>query len=260
MVLKKLRKVAKWFYDRFYVKIFADYRTELCLAVGDCKTLLDVGCGAYSPIQNFSNQLHCEGVDGFLPSIETSQAKGIHKKYHQMDLFDIGERFLPNTYECVLASDVIEHFEKEDGWKLLEHMEKIASKRVIIYTPNGFLPQGEYDNNAWQVHKSGWEIEEMEKRGYRVLGIHGHKIFRGEYAKIKWKPWFFWQIISDVSQLWTRSHTKNAFQILCVKDMPEISKDSKSNVEKSNDLDSGSEDLESDEDLASVEPSVEPSS
>jgi hypothetical protein len=220
MTLEKLKKIAKWVYDRFYVKIFPDYRTELRKAVGDCKTLLDVGCGAYSPIQNFSNQLHCVGVDGFSPSIESSKAKGIHNEYHQMDLLNIGEKFVENSFECVLASDVIEHFEKDDGWKLLEKMEKIASKRVIIYTPNGFLPQGEYDNNPWQVHKSGWEIKEMQDRGYQVIGIHGHKIFRGEYAKLKWKPWVVWQIISDISQVWTRNNPKNVFQILCVKEMP----------------------------------------
>ena len=103
-------------------------------------------------------------------------------------------------------------------------MEKIASKRVIIYTPHGFLPQGEYDNNHWQIHKSGWEIEEMQARGYRIVGIHGHKVLRGEYAKLRWRPWFFWQIVSDITQLWTRNHPKNVFQILCVKEIDDKEK------------------------------------
>ena len=36
---------------------------------------------------------------------------------------------------------------------------------------------------------------------------------------LKYRPWFFWQIISDISQLWTRNHLKHAFQILCVKEI-----------------------------------------
>jgi len=82
---------------------------------------------------------------------------------------EIGRNFKENSFDCVLASDVIEHFSKEEGYKLIEMMEKIARRKVIIYTPNGFLKQGEYDNNPWQVHKSGWNVKEMKKFFLRFL-------------------------------------------------------------------------------------------
>ena len=211
------RKIAKTIYDKVYVKLFPDYRTELRKIVKGNRTLLDVGCGSNSPIKSFSHKLHTEGVDCFEPSIKKSQEKEIHNKYHKINLMHLSKKIENKSFDCVLASDVIEHFTKKEGEKLIEMIESIAKKKVIIYTPNGFLKQGEYDNNPWQVHKSGWYVKEMQKRGYKVIGIHGHKSLRKEYANLRYKPKFFWQVFSDITQLFTRNNPKYAFQILCVK-------------------------------------------
>ena len=102
-------------------------------------------------------------------------------------------------------------------------MEKIARKKIIIFTPNGFLRQEEHDNNPWQVHKSGWNINEMKSLGYNVIGINGLKFLKGERAEIKFKPRIFWSLISDITQLFTRKHPKYAFQILCTKEASSLS-------------------------------------
>ena len=200
-----------------YRKIFTDYPKELEKAVGNCKTLLDIGCGENSPVRQFSKKLYCIGVDTFEPSIRKSKAEGIHDRYYKMNILKIGERFRLNSFDCVLASDLIEHLTKTEGLKLLGMMEKIASAKVIVFTPNGFLPQHGYDNNPFQLHKSGWTVGEMKKLGYRVIGINGWKPLRGEQASIKLRPKLFWQIISDLTQLLTRNRPEKAFQILCVK-------------------------------------------
>ena len=204
-------------YHNYYVKLFPNYQVELEKAVGQCKSLLDVGCGSNSLIKSFSKKLNCVGVDAFSPSIEKSKNLKIHNKYHKMDVLDIGKNFKPNSFDCVLASDLIEHLDKDDGFKLIEMMEKIAKNKVIIFTPNGFLPQGEYDNNPWQVHKSGWTVKEMKKRGYKVIGINGWKTLRGEYARLRFWPSYFWLIISDITQFFVRNNPEKAFQILCIK-------------------------------------------
>lgn len=134
-----------------------------------------------------------------------------------MDVLDVGKKFGSNSFDCVLASDLIEHLTKEDGIRLIEVMEKIAKNKVIIFTPNGFLPQREHDNNPWQVHKSGWTVKEMKERGYKVIGINGWKPLKGEFARIKFWPKYFWMIISDITQFFMRNHPERAFQILCIK-------------------------------------------
>ena len=204
-------------YYKYYIKIFPNYRKELKKAVGVVESLLDVGCGCDSPIESFSQNLYCVGVDTFLPSIVKSKKRHIHDKYYQMDVLGISSQFKPNSFDVVLASDVIEHLEKEDGNKLISKMEKIAKKKVIIFTPNGFLKQGEFDNNPWQVHKSGWNIAEMESKGYKVIGINGWKPLRGEYGYPTLKPKFIGAFISDISQVFVRNRPEKAFAILCIK-------------------------------------------
>ena len=196
---------------------FPSYFYELKKVLSNCESLLDVGCGSFSPIASFSKSFYSVGVDAFVPSIEKSRKLGIHNKYYNIDVLDIGKKFKENSFDCVLASDLIEHLSKEDGFKLIEMMEKIAKKKVVIFTPNGFLPQGEYNNNPWQVHKSGWSVEEMRRRGYKVIGINGWKPLRGERARIKYKPKLFWLIFSILTIPLVRNHPTKAFQILCVK-------------------------------------------
>lgn len=221
---------------KLYHKIFPSYEVRLEKIIGDCESLLDVGCGNSSPIKSFSKRLYTVGVDIFEPSIKKSKKLGIHNQYYKMDVLDIGERFEPFSFDCVFASDVLEHVSKEDGIRLIEMMEKIARKIVIIQTPNGFLPQYEYENNPWQKHLSGWNTEEMKERGYVVTGSAGWRIF-GRIAFIIsfWprrskipshygtqKTMFvnlgrLWKIISDTSQVFVKNRPEKAFQILCVK-------------------------------------------
>jgi len=199
-----------------YLKIFPTYPVELEKAVGTCKSLLDVGCGSSSPIKSFSNKIYSAGVDAFKPSIDKSKKLRIHNKYYQMSVLNIN-KFKPGSFDCVLASDLIEHLSKEEGIKLILLMEKIAKEKVIIFTPNGFLPQGEYDKNPHQVYKSGWTASEMKNRGYKVIGINGWKLLRGEYTSLKFKPNYLWRFISDITQVFLRNNPENAFQILCIK-------------------------------------------
>jgi len=134
-----------------------------------------------------------------------------------MNILDLEKKFETNSFDCVLASDLIEHLTKEDGLKLIDMMEKIAKNKIIIFTPNGFLSQGEYDNNPWQIHKSGWTVKEMKEKGYEVIGIDGWKPLRGEYASLRFWPKHFWLIISDITQFFVKNKPEKAFEILCYK-------------------------------------------
>lgn len=215
---EKSRRVLLRVHRNFYTKVFPDFIAELGRELGGCDSVLDVGCGSNSPLKNFSGRFYSEGVDAFLPSIEKSKEKGIHNRYHKMDVLDIGNKFGGNSFDCVVALDLIEHLGKKDGMKLISKMENIAGKKVIIFTPNGFVRQEEYDGNRHQVHKSGWSVHEMKKMGYDVIGINGLKSLRDEFARIRLHPKFFWWVVSDITQKFVRNSPEKAFQILCVKE------------------------------------------
>jgi hypothetical protein len=200
-----------------YFKIFPGFAQELDKQLNDCKTLLDVGCGKSSPLKYTSYSGKSMGVDGFSPSIRESKKNKIHTEYKFMNLKQLAKNFRHGQFDCVMALDVIEHFDKEQANKLIKDMEKIAKKKVIIFTPNGFITQKIFEGNEFQIHKSGWTVKEMRQKGYVVMGIHGWKKLRGSLAEIKYPPYFLWRFIADVTQLFTRYFPERAFALLCVK-------------------------------------------
>jgi len=164
-------------------KYFFIYNNYLKKATEGCDSILDVGCGESSPLKILGSEIRKVGIDAFKPSIEKSKKEKIHEEYFEMEIMDILNKFGENSFDCILANDIIEHLDKEDGLKLLELLEKVARKRIIIFTPNGFVPQEAYENNPWQVHKSGWSADEMKQRGYNVIGMghHGFLQFQPQY-------------------------------------------------------------------------------
>ena len=188
--------------------------------IGNVNSVLDLGCGSHSDIGYFKKKIdRTVGVDLFLPSLNISKKNQLHHEYHQMDILNAAEYFGEDSFDCVVALDVIEHLEKADGLRLLEQMKIIARKKVIIFTPNGFLEQEPFDGNEWQRHISGWEVDEMREMGFEIIGINGWKALRGERAKITIRPISFWKRISYLTGLYVTKNPKFAFQILCIKNL-----------------------------------------
>ncbi len=204
-------------------KIFGPLRDQFAIHFRNeieehCQSLLDVGCGFNSPVQLLRKRpAHLVGVDAYAPVLEESRSRKLHDEYRLMNVLSIKEAFGPKSFDCVIACDLIEHLERQDGLELIAQMEHLARKSVIIYTPNGFLPQGEEYGNPLQRHLSGWNAREMQHRGYTVIGIQGLKSLRGEMATVRWKPTFFWERLSLLSQLLTEKRPSLAFRLFCVK-------------------------------------------
>lgn len=181
-----------------------------------CDSVLELGCGYFSYIQGMKNKPYSVGVDLFLPVIESGQKNKIHDKYELLNVMDVDEKFADKSFDCVMAMDLIEHLTKEDGLLFLEKINKIARKKIIIYTPNGFLKQDACDGNPYQEHRSGWTAEEMGSYGFNVIGYGGLKLLRPQFEITK-RPIWFWKTISKITYLTTRNNPEKAFQILCIK-------------------------------------------
>jgi hypothetical protein len=157
------------------------------------------------------------GVDIFVPSIEKSRIVGIHDEYVVADVLTIGRLFPADSFDVCVAFDLIEHLEQQDAFKLLVSMELIARKRVVVLTPNGFLPQDDYDGNSFQRHRSGWSTSMLRDLGFRVYGLHGLRGLRGDKAQIDKRPARMWGLVSDVSQPIVYHVPRLAFHLLAVK-------------------------------------------
>ena len=176
-------------------------RLRLEQAVGDADSLLEVGAATGHRSGGLRHKpARTVGVDLHEPSIEHSRSLGIHDEYLKLNVLEIAEHYEPDSFDAVIALDLIEHLTPEDGTRLLDAMELVARKRVVIFTPNGFLT-GRYGGNPWQRHHSGWTPEQMRALGYRVNGLGGVKQLRGEYAAVRWRPAWFWEAVSALRSL-----------------------------------------------------------
>jgi hypothetical protein len=186
-------------------------------ALAGCDSVLDVGSGASMDLRWFGVK-HCVGIEAYQPDYEKALQNGSHDEMVLGTVCELDKHFKPNQFDACLSVDVIEHVTKEDGLKMMRDMEAIARRKIVIITPNGWLEQHHTEEGDLQVHLSGWEASEMKGYGYRVLGLLGPKFLRGEYHMLKWRPKFFWGLVSMVGHLlWTRWHPSQAASILCVK-------------------------------------------
>jgi len=219
--------IDKFHKSLFWGRIFHTLNYCLQKELSDCETILDIGCGPSSPLQYCSNIKYSVGVEPFKPYLEESKKKKIHTKYLNKKIEELD--FPANSFDAVIMIEVLEHLPKKVGREILKKAEKWARKKVIISTPNGFLP-GE-DSNPFQSHRSGWKIEEVRNYGYIAYGLAGWKflrkknapenINREEFFTIRFRPKPFWVIISALSQIVTYYFPKLAFEIFYVKNLIE---------------------------------------
>jgi len=182
-----------------------------------CESVLDVGCGVTTTMRQLGIP-QTIGVDGYAPSFNEAKRQNTHDQLVQCDVRELSKHFQARRFDACVALDVIEHLTKPDGLKLIEDMERIAKKRVVFFTPSGFLPQRQAKNDDLQEHLSGWEAVEMEQKGYRVIGLLGPKSLRGEYHALKYRPAVLAGLASLVGQcLWSKYNAADAAAILCVK-------------------------------------------
>ena len=196
------------------------YLQHLERAVDGADSLLDVGCGSNSPVSRFERRPpYMVGVDLHEPSLEASKAAGRHDDYRRLDVMKIAEEFGPDSFDAVVAFDLLEHLSTEDGRRLLDQMERVARRRVVVLTPNGFVPQDEYDDNPLQAHRSGWTPAELHALGYDVRGINGLRVLRGEQGAPRWRPARLWSRLAQATEPITYRRPKAAFHLLGRKEL-----------------------------------------
>jgi len=73
------------------------------------------------------------------------------------------------------------------GQELLNAMEKIARRQVIISTPAGRYQQGTLVGNPHQEHRAFWHPAELKSLDYKVRG-HGLRGLFGEKGLVSRIP------------------------------------------------------------------------
>jgi hypothetical protein len=208
-------------HDFFFSKFTNQFINTIYKETQDCKTLLDIGCGFNLGIKKTTTRMdRSVGIDTFAPSIEKAKIEKTHNEFIIDNIDNALCNISDKSFDVVIALDLIEHFTKEKGLWLISEMNRIAIKKIIIFTPNGFVSQSPFDNNPFQEHISGWEIKEMKEMGFqKIYGFGGYKKLRGERFTIKYKPRIIWKFIAFYSQLITFKKPKFSYSICCIKEL-----------------------------------------
>ncbi len=95
-------------------------------------------------------------------------------------------QFEDNSFDLVIAFDLIEHLSRSDGYQLVYEMERISKNAIGIFTPNGFVYQPPAPNNPFNAHIAGWVPKDFEDLLFQhQFGHVGFKRFFGPYAARK---------------------------------------------------------------------------
>jgi SAM-dependent methyltransferase len=198
--------------------------SELMKSLRDCDSVLDLGCGPKSPIRNITWMARRVGVEAFHPYVETARLNQTHDEIREASIMglDIEE----NSFDAVTLIDVIEHMTREDAQATIAFAKRIARKKVVINSPNGFIAQEALDGNDLQKHLSGWDLSDMKSLNFGVRGLAGLKFLRREVdngsmgddllTTIRFRPRFFWFIVSTLSQPITYLFPRFAFSLFSV--------------------------------------------
>jgi len=76
------------------------------------------------------------------------------------DALDILPELARDSYELVLAIDILEHFDKPEGLHFLSELKRIASRAVLVSTPKEFIEQV-VEANPFEDHRSVWGKDEL---------------------------------------------------------------------------------------------------
>jgi len=226
--MNRVFKYYKKFIKNIYLKLFEAHRLTALVdkEIQDNWTILDAGCGRSPLLKKIKKGTYKVGLDIYEPYIFESKKQLIHDDYILGDV-----RALPfesNSFDCAVSIEVLEHLNKADGLKMIKEMERVARKKIILTTPNGYLPAyaGSGDNPE-EKHLSGWTYKELRKLGFRVYGLNGLKIFwtiKHGQAVTRIRVPILSTLLVDISEFFGYCHPSLAFQFFFVKNLPELKK------------------------------------
>lgn len=131
-------------------------------------SVLDVGCGNGKYGYMCREMLEIsKGLNVRIDAIEVfpEYIKDIHHNiydniYIQEAINALGE-MSDQSYDLILAIDVLEHFSKEDGHRFLDELLRVG-QNIIVSTPKLTFTQDALFGNPYEIHKTEWSAHELK--------------------------------------------------------------------------------------------------
>jgi ubiquinone/menaquinone biosynthesis C-methylase UbiE len=169
----KLEK--KMFTISSYIPFTKPYYIRQCV-VGKrshFKDILEIGCGTGRHMSYLRKWLREDsltvGLDIWPLYLKLSKQNRIHDELILGDACHLP--FKEKSFDLVLALDLLEHIPKEKGIELLNDVEKVARKRLVLSLPIGWHPS-HHQGNPYDEHVSAWTVKELRDRGYQIYTFY----------------------------------------------------------------------------------------
>jgi ubiquinone/menaquinone biosynthesis C-methylase UbiE len=105
-----------------------------------------------------------DGIEGFAEYMTPVQ-EWAYNRIFIADAIDCLSSLPDNSYELLICVDVLEHFDKENGFRLLREMKRVAAKAALISTPKEFIHQ-DVPANPLENHRSVWSEQDLSGYGF----------------------------------------------------------------------------------------------
>ncbi|RLB35932.1 MAG: glycosyltransferase family 1 protein [Deltaproteobacteria bacterium] len=110
-----------------------------------------------------------EGVEAFR-NYRNPLHEYCYDKVYYADIFSIIDNL--KNYDLIMLIDVIEHFQKDKGFKLINALLKHCNKALLISTPLFPASQEAVFGNEYEIHRSRWKIVDFVDYdfNFRIVG------------------------------------------------------------------------------------------
>ncbi len=109
-------------------------------------------------------QVRIDGIEGCAAYL-TPVHEYAYNKVMIGNALDLLPSIPADTYDLVLAIDILEHLEKGEGYRFLAEIKRIARHFALVSTPKEFMPQ-EIPANPYENHRSLWLADDLIQAGY----------------------------------------------------------------------------------------------
>ena len=155
------------------------------------KSVLDIGCGfglwgflcrEYIDVMNGNVQpeewtMRIDGIEFWEPYIQAHQ-RALYTSIKIGDVRELAPDIEP--YELIIAGDVIEHLDKDDGKKVIGELYEKAERALLVNIPLGEgWEHPEQYGNPGELHRSMWE--ESDFQDYPHIATY-HELHCGRYG------------------------------------------------------------------------------
>ncbi len=212
------RIIKKFLTDQFFYNNIEKIRSS----VADSETFLDLGCGSLSPYQKYLRKDYhsATGVDLYADIKKTGYHNVVRK-----DVLSYIKDVPDKSFDAVLAFDIVEHFEKDSAIFLIQNIIRVASKVVVVVTPNGYWPG--MLSGPGQEHLCGIDYYELKRFGFLVYGAGGmsflrskkHSFLKGFGGSLHTLPYQMFAF--NFSQLFAANNPKYAYGLTAIKKIEE---------------------------------------